>query len=199
MKLYGASGHAKVITDIIRSVGDDVDLLYDDNDRIKSLCSIPVVLPSRVEGPLIISIGNNRIRKMIAERYASVGFGRAVSPFAVVSESAEIREGTVVMPRVVIEADSRIGKHCIVNTSASINHECVLEDFVHISPNATLCGNVHVGEGSWVGAGATVIQGVKIGRWCTVGAGAVVLHDLPDGAVAFGNPCKIHRIDKAVD
>lgn len=191
MRLYGASGHAKVIVDIIRSFGDDVDLLYDDNDRIDFLCYIPVSAPIDVQGPLIISIGNNRTRKMLADRYASVPFGRAVSPHAVVSESVEVGDGSVIMPGVVIEADTRIGKHCIINTSASINHECVIGDFVHISPNAALCGNVHVGEGSWIGAGATVIQGVRIGKWCTVGCGSVVLRDIPDGVVAYGNPCSI--------
>ena len=78
-----------------------------------------------------------------------------------------------------------------MNTGASIDHECILGDYVHVSPHATLCGDVQVGEGSWIGAGAVVIPGVRIGKWCVIGAGSVVLHDVPDGVVAVGNPCKI--------
>ena len=90
-----------------------------------------------------------------------------------------------------IQSAAKIGKHCIVNTNASIDHECVIGDFVHISPQATLCGNVHVGTGSWIGASAVVIPGVKIGRWSVIGAGSVVVNDVPDGVVAYGNPCRI--------
>ena len=80
-----------------------------------------------------------------------------------------------------------------MNTSASIDHDNVLGDFVHISPHATLCGEVEVGEGTWIGAGTVVKQCVKIGKWSIIGAGSVVVNDIPDGVLAYGNPCKIIR------
>ncbi|CDC00762.1 putative acetyltransferase [Bacteroides sp. CAG:443] len=95
------------------------------------------------------------------------------------------------MQGVIIQACTQIGKHCIVNTGASIDHECVIGDFVHISPKVTLCGNIHVGEGTWIGAGTVVIPGVKIGRWSIIGAGSVVDKDIPDGVLALGNRCRI--------
>ena len=66
-----------------------------------------------------------------------------------------------------------------------------IANFVHISPNSTLCGNVQVGEGSWIGAGTTILPGGKIGKWCTIGAGSVVSKDIPDYSLAVGNRCKI--------
>ena len=98
------------------------------------------------------------------------------------------------MQGAIIQSCAKIGKHCIINTGASIDHECQIADFVHISPHSTLCGNVHVGEGSWIGAGSTVIPGVKIGRWAVVGAGAVIIKDVPDKAVVAGVPAKVLRI-----
>lgn len=194
INLFGASGHAKVIMDIIMAQGDKVDCLYDDAPHYAEIHEVPVSKASETEvvGPLIISIGSNRIRQMVSERYP-LEYAKAVHPTTIISPSAKIGAGTVVMQGAIIQADAIIGRHCIINSGASIDHECRIDDFVHISPHATLCGNVSVGKGSWIGAGATVIPGVKIGKWCTIGAGSVVIKDIPDGTIAFGNPCKIKR------
>lgn len=194
INLFGASGHAKVIMDIIMAQGDKVDCLYDDAPHYAEIHEVPVSKASETEvvGPLIISIGSNRIRQMVSERYP-LEYAKAVHPNAIISTSTTIGSGTVVMQGAIIQADAIIGRHCIINSGASIDHECHIDDFVHISPHATLCGNVSVGEGSWIGAGATVIPGIKIGRWCTIGAGSVVIKDIPDGTIAYGNPCKIKR------
>ncbi len=189
MYLYGASGHAKVIMDILVANGIHVNALVDDNAELKELHGIPVIHSAEGCSPFIISIGSNKIRKMIAERL-NCEFISAIHPSAIISPSANIAEGTVVMPGAIVQADAKIGKHCIINTAATVDHECVIEDYVHISPNASLCGNVQVGEGAWIGAGATVIPGVKIGKWCVIGAGSVVVKDVPDNAVVVGVPCK---------
>lgn len=190
MFLYGASGHAKVIIDILHANNESVEALFDDNESLTHLMDYPVWRASEVRGPLIISIGNNHIRKKIAE-VLNVSFGKAIHPSAISSPAASVGEGTVVMQGAIIQSCSEIGKHCIINTGASVDHECVLEDYVHISPHATLCGNVHVGEGTWIGAGAVVIPGVRIGKWCVIGAGSVVTKDIPDHVLAVGNRCKI--------
>lgn len=191
MFLYGAGGHAKVIMDILRAEGKDIEALIDDNKDLKEVMGVKVV-NGRLDkiSPLIISIGNNKTRKLIADR-VKAEFGRAMHPSATISDSAVIEAGTVVMQGAIVQACAHIGKHCIINTGASVDHECVIEDFVHISPHATLCGNVHVGEGAWIGAGATVIPGVKIGKWSVIGAGSVVVRDIPDGVLALGNRCKV--------
>ena len=167
MFLYGASGHAKVIIDILRAGHESIEALFDDNVEVTSLLGHPVLRPSEVRGPLIVSIGNNRIRKRIVDTL-SVEFGCAIHPLSIVSELADIGEGSVVMQGSII-----------------------IEDYVHISPHSTLCGNVLVGEGSWIGAGTTIIPGVKIGKWSVIGAGSVVTKDIPDHVLAVGNKCKI--------
>ena len=191
INIFGASGHAKVIADIIKASGDMVGEVFDDLPEDKIIDGRKVYSPKEkdVEGPIIIAIGSNKIRRLLAERY-EVDYAKALHPNTSISSSVEIGNGSVVMAGVVIEADTLIGKHCIINTSSSINHECRIGDFVHISPNATLCGGVEVGEGSWVGAGAVIIQGIRIGKNCMVGAGAVVIRDVPDDAKVVGNPAK---------
>lgn len=190
MYLFGASGHAKVIIDILKATDTEIDGLVDDNPDINALLGYPVFHNRTDISPVIVSIGINTTRRKVVGKLTGI-FGKAVHPLAVISDTVTIGEGTVVMQGVIIQSDAKIGKHCIVNTGASVDHECVIEDFVHISPHATLCGNVRVGEGTWIGAGTTIIPGVKIGKWCVIGAGSVVTKDIPDNVLAVGNRCKV--------
>lgn len=190
MYLFGASGHAKVILDILEVSGQRIEALIDDNENIRELKGYKVLHGVTDASPIIVSIGVNAIRKRVVEKLKGE-FGKAVHPTAIVSPTAAIDEGTVVMQGAIIQADAQVGKHCIINTGASVDHECKIEDFVHISPHATLCGNVSIGEGAWIGAGATVIPGVKVGKWTVVGAGSVVIKDIPDGMTVVGVPAKV--------
>ncbi len=193
MYLYGASGHAKVIMDILKSQGKNILGLIDDNPSINELLGHKVYHNLGNLSPLIISIGDNKTRKKIVERLGDIRFETAVHVSAVLSDTCSIKEGTVVMQGAIIQSCSEIGRHCIINTGASVDHDCKIDDFVHISPHATLCGNVTIGEGTWIGAGAIVIQGVKIGKWSIIGAGSVVTKDIPDNVLAAGNCCKVIR------
>ena len=198
MIVYGASGHGKVIIEILESVYTPIIEIWDDADKAP-VWEYPVKRPLPpgipVTDKMVISIGANSTRKKVADRLArTVGFGKAIHAATCISNRASVGEGTVIMAGATVNADTNIGRHCIVNTNASIDHDCLLGDFVHISPNATLSGDVHVGEGTHIGAGASVIQGIRIGKWCTIGAGTVVIRNIPDHATAVGNPARIIKI-----
>lgn len=192
--LYGASGHAKVIIEILELETRNISGLVDTNLQLDELLGYPVYSPEHVidlaHAQGIISIGDNAIRKKLAESL-SVAFTTAFHPAANISKRAQVGPGTVVMAGVAINSSVIIGKHAIINTNASIDHDCSIGDYVHVSPGAALAGNITVGEGVHIGIGASVIQGVKIGKWATIGAGAVVINDVPDYAVVVGNPGKI--------
>lgn len=190
MYLYGASGHSKVIIDILESNHISIEGLYDDNVLLHELLGYSVLRADNVKGPLIVSVGNNKIRRDIVNSL-QINFGIAIHPSAIISKRSIVGEGAVVMQGAIIQSCAKIGKHCIINTGVSVDHDCQVDDFVHISPHATLCGNVAVGEGSWVGAGTTILPGVKIGKWSVIGAGSVVSKDIPDHVLATGNRCKI--------
>lgn len=193
MILYGASGHAKVIIDICNKIGEEINYILDDNKTIKELLSYEVnqiEVIDEVNDKFIITIGNNSIRKEIANRINSP-FGIVIHPDSTIDSTVIVGEGTVIMAGSIINSSTKIGKHCIINTASSIDHDCILEDFVHISPNATLCGGVKIGEGTQIGAAAVIIPSIKIGKWCTIGAGTVIIKDVPDGATVVGNPGKV--------
>lgn len=193
MYLYGASGHAKVIIEILEACNIKVEGIFDDNPGVKELLGYAVDLyeSSQVDvEEIIISIGDNQTRKKIRNNLL-LNYGNAFHPSAVISKRAKIGSGTVIMGNAIINSDCFIGDHVIVNTSSSIDHDCSIDNYVHISPNATLCGGVSVGEGTHIGAASVIIPGVKVGKWCAVGAGSVIIRDIPDGCTVVGNPGRI--------
>ncbi len=191
MYLYGASGHGKVIKEILEANNIKVDGFVDDNFDVKNFAGLPVFHSLDGVDEIIVSIGVNAVRKKVVDKIIARFATPAIHEKAIVSPSVRIGEGSVIMGGAVVNADVKIGKHCIVNTGASVDHECILADFVHIAPHASLCGQVEVGEGTLIGVGASVIPCVKIGKWCTIGAGAAIIEDVPDGATVVGVPGRI--------
>jgi len=139
-----------------------------------------------------VSADGNKLRKELFESIRKCGFFRPnlLHPRAIVALSHECSgNGLTVMAGAIINPEVRLGgDNIIVNTGAIIEHHCVLESHVHISPGARLAGGVTVREGAYVGLGASVIQDITIGAWATVGAGAVVIRDVPEGATVVGVP-----------
>ena len=191
--LYGAGGHAKVIIDILKENDIFVAEIIDDNKDLTSLLEIPIISTFKTDKPIIVSIGDNLIRKKIADKFDGVPFSKAIAKSAIISELAEIGDGSVVMQGSIIQSSVKIGKHVIVNTGATIDHDCTIGDFVHIAPGSNLCGNIEVGDGSLIGAGVIIIPGIKIGKWSVIGAGSVVTRNIPDNVIAFGSPCRMIR------
>jgi sugar O-acyltransferase (sialic acid O-acetyltransferase NeuD family) len=194
--VIGASGHGRVIADLADLMGYSV-CFWDDNISIK----VPGYLVFKREkfapenSLIIIGIGSNIIRKNISSKYVNESYATLIHPSSNISKNCEIGIGSVVISGVIINNGAFIGNHCIINTGAVIDHDCVLNDFVHISPNATLCGNVSIGTGSWVGAGAVIIQGINIGENVIIGAGSVIISDIPSNATVVGNPGRIIKIN----
>jgi len=159
MYLYGAGGHSKVITDILKSLGVEVLGVFDDQPLGAKLKTMGIDSGIRVQGE---------------------AFPKLDAPLIAIVQSA-----------------AKVGRHVLVNTAASIDHDNEIGDYAHVSPHATLCGHVKVGEGTHIGAGAVVIPSIRIGKWCTIGAGTVVIRDIPDYATAVGNPARVIKMREA--
>lgn len=201
--IIGAGGHAKVIADIIDKSKDIVIGFLDDNktkgdiivkeEQYKVIGRIDDCRKIQLESPeieFVIAIGNNKVRKQIAERYENLKFYTAIHPSSQIALDVEIGEGTVVMANTSINTSVKIGKHCIINTGTIIEHDNILKDYVHISPNATLCGTVKVGALTHIGAGATIKNNTNICSNCVVGCGAVVVKDINEEGTYVGVPTK---------
>lgn len=198
--VYGASGHAKVVIDVIEQQGlYEVAFLADDNPALKDtelygyrvIGGKPELLASGISKG-VVAIGSNRARAVVSEWLVANGFDllTAVHPRASVGRGVTIGEGTVVMAGAVINSDTTIGRNAIINTRASIDHDCTIGDNVHIAPGSVLCGTVTVGECSFVCAGTTIIPNLNIGKFVIVGAGSTVIRDVPDSMTVAGTPAR---------
>ena len=98
--------------------------------------------------------------------------------------------GTVVMAGAVINCCTKIGKGCIINTGSTIDHDNLIEDYVHISPGAHLAGTVNVGRGTWLGIGSIVSNNINITGDCKIGAGTVVVMDITELGTYVGVPSR---------
>lgn len=191
--IYGKSGHGKVVRDIALSCGYTNIIYIDDDKNKQNVLAYDKNLDKNI--PFIVAIGDNFIRAKIMKKILKDGFRLTslVHKSAIVSNSAYIGLGVVVMPLVVINADVRIENGCILNSKCVIEHDCVLKKYVHVSPNAALAGNVHVGKYTHVGISSCVIQNIKIGSKVILAAGSVCVCDVPKKVLAMGIPCKIKR------
>ncbi len=188
--IFGAGGHAHVIADIVVAKGDNVVAFLDDDSRVESAgCINDYIKYNNAE--FIIGIGDSYIREKIAKQlYGKVKWYTATHPSAVISPSAVIGFGTVIMPNTVVNARTVIGNHCIINSGAVVEHDNQISNYSHISVGAKLGGTVFVGEKTWIGIGTTVINNISICENCIIGAGATVIRDIKDKGTYVGNPVR---------
>lgn len=199
LAILGASGHGKVVADLAELLGYDC-FFYDDAWPNKSqLSHWPIIgdtdgLTSKVHeyDGVIIAIGHNETRCTKQKALSVVGahFPVLVHPSAVISQYASLGSGTVAFAGVVVNADAKVKQGVILNTNCTVDHDCTIGSFSHISPGANLAGGVSVGSNAWLGIGAVVKQLVTVGSDAVVGMGAVVTKDVPAGATVVGNPAK---------
>lgn len=209
--MWGSSGHAKVLNEIIASKKYKILALFDNNKLGKSIiANVPLyhgiqgfknwVLENQTKkilGAVAIGGNNGLDRHKIVKLFKKNGFETPsiIHPRAIVSPTSIIGSGSHILAGSNISADVVMGEACIINNQSNVDHECCLGNGVHIAPGAVLCGCVEVGDYSMIGAGAVVLPRIKIGKHCLVGAGSVVTKNIPDYSVAVGTPAK-YKIQK---
>ena len=200
--ILGAGGHAVSVAETATSAGYALQCFIVDRPQADSLLGVPI-LPSVPDsfvsngGVFAVAIGDNSERQRVAtewlERVDGASFPRLVHSSASVSRFASMAEGSVVMQGAIVGSAARIGRFSIVNTGASIDHDCLLLDFASLAPRAVTGGQVTVGTRSAVSIGAVVKHGVTIGEDAVVGANSYVNRDVPNLVVAYGSPAKVVR------
>lgn len=202
--VVGGGGHAKVVISVLRKLklhrivgytdltdnGTIMGVSYLGSDReLAALAAGPRKLTAVIALGQV-GLGKRRYDLWSRLQSANLTFPSIVSPDAIVNEGVSGLEGVVVMDGAVINSGANVGRGAIVNTNSTVEHDVVLDDWVHVAPGATISGGVTVGRFSMIGAGATVIEGIKISAECMVGAGATVVRDLTEPGTYAGTPAR---------
>jgi acetyltransferase EpsM len=191
--VIGAGGHGRVVAGALVAAGAVVAGYYDDDPETWGR----EIGESRVLGPIrelsrsmtrraVVAIGDNRVRKQIAETI-DVDWITVVHPFSWVDSSVTLGPGTVVAAGTVVQPGAVVGAHVILNAGALVNHDAVVGDYAHIS-GAHLGAEASAGQGALLAVGSTVVARVHVGAWATVGAGAVALRDVEPDITVVGVP-----------
>lgn len=201
--IIGGGGHAKVLISVIKKIskyeiigytdfsnyGDILGIKYIGNDDSISEF-IKMGINNAALGIGQVKLTNKRFEVVQKLKSAGFEFPIIVSPYAIVNEEVIIGEGTQVYDGVVINSGSKIGKHTILNTNATIEHDSEVGDYCHIATGAVLSGGVKVGSYSMVGSGASVVQYKSIAPNCLIGTGGVVTKDITESGTYAGNPAR---------
>lgn len=205
--IIGAGGHAVSVANVALSMGYEVRYFVDKNRAGSTFLDREVIADLDALGHLdhyafAIAIGDNasreRVKKELTVRY-SLAFPALIHASAVISSFSNVGAGTVVMPLAVVGPNTHIGEFCIVNTRASIDHDCHMGPFSSLAPGVTTGGTVSIGERSAISIAAVVKHGVTIGHDTVVGANSYLSADLGNKLLAYGTPAKIVRTRESGD
>jgi acetyltransferase EpsM len=188
--IAGAGAQGAIVADILERAGTPSIGFVDDTPGKNVLGTIDE-LRTIEHDAIVIAIGDNRLRRGLAEKLAGERLATAIHPFTSIAASARIGDGSMISAGVVVQPRAFVGRSVILNTKASVDHDSVIGDFVHIAPGATIGASVRIGEETLIAAGATVVSGITIGARSIIGAGAVVVRDVPDDVTAFGVPARV--------
>ena len=201
--IIGAGGHAKVCIEILRSAGEEIAFCISNGPGSGKCMGIPILcgdenlttLRSAGYGRAFIAIGANNLRVHLSEKAVGLGYAlvNAISPFAIVSKSAAFGTGVAVMAGVVINAETQVANLAIINTGATVDHDCRIGFAAHVGPQCALAGNVSIGDKTFLGVGCKVIPGITIGECTVIGAGAVVTTDIGSSVTAVGLPARVTK------
>ena len=200
--VYGAGGHGKVVAEILAAskrivtgfIEDDITLT---GSRIINLPVFPADewLKSHSDATVALGIGDNRAREragcLIQKRAHQLI--SAIHPAAIVSRSARLGAGAVIMAGAVLNAECELEEGVIVNSGAIVEHDVRIGRYAHLSPESAIGGGAQIGALSHIGMGAMLLPSKRVGDNCMIGAGAVVVENIPDNQVAYGVPARIRR------
>lgn len=203
--IFGSSGMAREVGDIAIELGY-VPLFIEKDDHGLQDWDSPFELITESEFircsglPCVVGIGQGAIRRKIVTRFSAKRiFPNLIHPSATFGsgqkESLEQQYGVVVCAGVRFTNNIKVGNFTIFNLNTTISHDSLVEDFVTVSPGATILGNVHIKSGAWIGAGAVVNQGSNeskliVGENSVIGSGAVVVKDCDPNSTYVGVPAR---------
>jgi sugar O-acyltransferase (sialic acid O-acetyltransferase NeuD family) len=206
--LLGGGGHGCVVLEALILEEIIVDGIIDPLLEVgEKLFDIPIFGNDYLENknPAEVLLANGVGSQPYSKRRADIYrgwkargffFKTIVHPSAVMSPTVFLEEGVQVMAGSIIQCNTRVRENAVINTRASIDHDCIVGRNVFIGPGAVLCGGVFVQDDVFIGAGAILLPGVTICAGSIIGAGAIIRKDIKFPSMVFGSSAEICRLEE---
>ena len=198
--IFGYSGHSYVVIESLLNAGYEVKGYFDLEPNLDNPFNINYcgeenrdTIHGIIEDNLVFpAVGSNFLRKKIIKFFKENKLNEfiAIDPSSNISKTAVIGLSSYVGRNAIINSFANIGSGVIINSASIIEHECIIHDYSHIAPNATLCGNVKVGENSFIGASSVIRENIKICGNTILGAGSTLVSSIKEEGVYMGIPAK---------
>jgi len=190
--IIGAGGHGKVVGEIALLNHYEIINFFDDKDN--EIKEFPFTISGSIQNlkknlknydAFFVAIGENKIRFKIIEwlKKQKVNIVSLIHPNSTISKFCTLGYGSCVMANAVVNPGAIIKEGVIINTCASIDHDCVVEDFAHISPNCSISGSVIIGKFTHLGTGTSVHPGIHIGNNVKTATGSKVFKNISDDTI----------------
>ncbi|HET9638048.1 MAG TPA: acetyltransferase [Allosphingosinicella sp.] len=203
--IFGPGGMGRELLEIARysaarlgGPGDPCELVFAADVAGEDVLGTRVIGADELDAGdrVVVALGSSQARREVAERLRHIPAARLIAPTAIIGPEVTIGEGAVICDHCMVTVSVTIGRHFQCNIYSHVSHDCRIGDFVTFAPRVSCNGNVHIGDGAYIGSGAVIKQGTPdrpriIGAGAIVGMGAIVTRDVAPGATVVGNPARL--------
>jgi acetyltransferase-like isoleucine patch superfamily enzyme len=152
--------------------------------------------------------GHARLRSGTVIYHAShIGTHLETGHGVIIREDCHLGDHVNIWSNTVIDYGCLIGNHVKIHANCYIAQYTRIDDNAFLAPGVTIANDLypgnprsaqlmtgpHIGAGAQIGVNVTILPYIHIGAGALIGSGSVVTHDIPPGAVAYGNPATVHR------
>lgn len=196
LAILGAGGHGFVVAEAAALSGGWADIRFFDDSpgERRSVGAWPLLgdltllleqlrTGGQTAPEVIVAIGHNdtRASTMAVLESHRARFATVIHPRGFVSPSAVIGPGSAVLAAAVVNSRSQLGRGCIVNVGAIVDHDVNLGDWVHMAPGSVVAGGCRIGNRCWLGTGASMAPGSHLTEGEILQAGSVLTQNNVSG------------------
>tara|TARA_B110000459_G_C16553009_1_gene467662 strand:- start:326 stop:970 length:645 start_codon:yes stop_codon:yes gene_type:complete len=205
--IIGSGDHAKVIYSEVSNIKrfsfkgfinkillNEKIFKFDKNLKLKEISKISNIKKLILNNYFIVAIGKNNLRKKIVldleKKYKNIKWAKVISLKSNIDKSVTVGNGSMIISGTTINIGSKIGKHSIINTNCSLDHDNLIKDYVNCSPGVVCAGNVTVLDDVFIGMNTSVKQNTTINSNTIIGAHSYVNKNCRKNSTYYGVPIK---------
>jgi sugar O-acyltransferase (sialic acid O-acetyltransferase NeuD family) len=185
--LIGGGGHTR---EVLTQMNANLPIFVDDEyyEPKKGYYRLSDLDSNKYE--VMVCVGDSKLRKKLVEKLpTNTRFFSYIHPTALIlGEDVEIGEGSFIGAYSILTTNIKVGKHCLMNRSCHIGHDCMIGNYLSMMPGSIISGNVTIGDNFYLGTNSSIREKLNICDDVVVGLNSGVIHDIQESGVYVGTP-----------